>query len=152
MAEFDQTVRATFGYTARAFDQTIGATLGDTTGALNQAIGATFGYTTGAFDQTIRATFGYTARALDQTIRATFGYTARAFDQAIRATFGDSIERLGGFSSAGTRFGGQVLVGSWQSEGVGRKDRQGQGQQGAFHDSVLLSGAGKWVRSQCYAR
>jgi hypothetical protein len=152
MAEFDQTVRATFGYTARAFDQTIGATFGYTTGAFDQTIRATFGYTARALDQTIRATFGYTARALDQTIGATFGYTARAFDQAIRATFGDSFERLGDVSSAGTRFGGQVLVGSWQSEGVGRKDRQGQGQQGAFHDSVLLSGAGKWVRSQCYAR
>jgi len=137
MAEFNQTVRATFGYTTRAFDQ---------------AIGATFGYTTRAFDQAIRATFGYTTRAFDQAIRATFGYTTGAFDQAIRATFGDAFKRLGDFSSAGTRFGGQVLVGSWQSEGVGRKDRQGQGQQGAFHDSVLLSGAGKWVRSQCYAR
>ncbi len=152
MAEFNQTVRATFGYTARAFDQTIRATFGYTARAFDQTVRATFGYTARAFDQTVRATFGHTARAFDQTIRTTFGYTARAFDQTIRATFGDGFKRLGDFSSAGTRFGGQVLVGSWHSESVGRKDRQGQGQQGAFHDSVLLSGAGKWVRGQCYAR
>ena len=134
MADFNQTIRATFSDTARAFDQAIRATFSDTARAFDQTIRATFSDTARAFDQAIRATFGDTARAFDQAIRATFGDTARAFDQAIRAALGNSLQRLGDFCGAGARFSGQVLVGSRHSEGIGSQDRQGQGKQGAFHD------------------
>ena len=133
---FDHAIRATFGHAAGLFDE---------------AIRTTFGYAARLFDQAIRATFGHAAGLFDEAVRTTFGHAAGLFDQAVRATFGDCFQRLGNFDSARTRFRSEVLFCRWQGKGVGGQDGQGQGQQLAFHDSVLLSGAGKWVRSQCYA-